>query len=96
MGVYTDETRGRVVVTRTAAGGPADTAGIRPGDVIMGVGGKRVKSIADFYRKIWARGSAGVEIPIDLVPANAESLKIKAIKVHSQDRYDWLKLNEGF
>ncbi len=96
LGVYTDETRGRVVVTRTAAGGPADTAGIRPGDVIMGVGGKRVKSIADFYRKIWARGSAGVEIPIDLVPANAESLKIKAIKVHSQDRYDWLKLNEGF
>ena len=96
LGVYTDETRGRVVVIRTAAGGPADTAGIRPGDVIMGVGGKRVKSIADFYRKIWARGSAGVEIPIDLVPTNAESLKIKAIKVHSQDRYDWLKLNEGF
>lgn len=96
LGVYTDQTRGRVIVTRTAAGGPADTAGIRPGDVIMGVGGKRVKSIADFYRKIWARGGPGAEIPVDLVPANAEALKIKTIKVRSRDRYDWLKLNQGF
>ena len=96
LGVYTDENRGRVVVTRTAAGGPADTAGIKPGDVILGVGGKRVKSIADFYRKVWARGSAGVEVPIDLVPASARALKIRTLKVRSRDRYDWLKLNKGF
>ena len=96
LGVYTDESRGRVVVTRTAAGGPADTVGIKPGDVIMGVDGKRVKSIADFYRKVWARGSAGVEVPIDLVPANAETLKIRTVKVRSRDRSDWLKLNKGF
>ena len=58
LGVYTDETRGRVVVTRTAAGGPADTAGIRPGDVIMGVGGKRVKSIEDLGPgQRWGRNS---------------------------------------
>jgi S1-C subfamily serine protease len=95
LGVYTDETRGRVVVTRTAAGGPADTAGIKPGDVIMGVGGKRVKSIADFYRKVWARGGAGVEVPLDLVPAGGETLKIHTVKVRSRDRYDWLKLNKG-
>ena len=81
---------------RTAAGGPADTAGIRPGDVIMGVGGRRVKSIADFYRKVWARGAAGVEVPIDLVPANARTLEIHTVKVQSKDRYDWLKLNQGF
>ncbi|MCH7936513.1 MAG: serine protease [Proteobacteria bacterium] len=96
LGVYTNENRGRVVVTRTAAGGPADTAGIKPGDVVMGVGGKRVKSIADFYRKIWALGGAGVEVPLDLVPANARAPKIRTVKVRSQDRYDWLKLNKGF
>ena len=96
LGVYTDENRGRVIITRTAAGGPADTAGIKPGDVIMGVGGKRVKSIADFYRKVWARGAAGVDVPLDLVPAGARALKIRTIKVRSRDRYDWLKLNKGF
>ena len=96
LGIYTDENRGRVVVTRTAAGGPADTAGIKPGDVVIGVGGKRVKNIADFYRKVWARGSAGVEVPIDLVPADARTPKIRTVKVRSRDRYDWLKLNKGF
>lgn len=96
LGVYTDENRGRVIITRTAAGGPADTAGIKPGDVILGVGGKRVKSIADFYRKVWARGGAGVEVPLDLVPAGARALKIQTVKVRSRDRYDWLKLNKGF
>ena len=95
LGVYTDENQGRVVVTRTAAGGPAAMAGIKPGDVIMGVGGKRVKGTADFYRKIWARGDAGEEIPIDLVSATAETLEIQAITVRSRDRYDWLKLDKG-
>jgi hypothetical protein len=41
-------------------------------------------------------GRPRAEIPVDLVPANAEALKIKPIKVRSRDRYDWLKLNQGF
>ncbi len=95
LGVYTNENRGRVFVTRVAPGGPAATAGIKPGDVIMGVGGKRVKGMADFYRKIWARGDAGEEIPIDLVSANADTPEIQTITVRSRDRYDWLKMNKG-
>ena len=95
LGVYPNENNGRVFVRRVAAGGPADNAGIKPGDVIIGVGGKRVKGMADFYRKIWARGSAGAEIPIDMLPIGAASLDIRTVTVKSRDRLDWLKLNKG-
>ncbi|NQV84757.1 MAG: serine protease [Rhodospirillales bacterium] len=95
LGVYTNENNGRVFVARVAADGPAQNAGIKPGDIIMGVGGKRVKSMADFYRKVWARGSAGAEIPVDVLPIGAASLDIQTISVKSRDRLDWLKLNKG-
>ncbi len=95
LGVYTNENNGRVFVQRVAAGGPAHDAGIKPGDIIMGVGGKRVKGMADFYRKIWARGSAGAEIPVDMLAISAASLDIRTVTVKSRDRLDWLKLNKG-
>ncbi len=95
LGVYSNEKDGRVFVTRVAADGPADVAGIKPGDIIMGVGGNRIKNVADFYRKIWARGEAGTEVPIDLLPAGRGEIKIVKVTVSSQDRYDWLKLNRG-
>ena len=94
LGIYTNENRGRVVVVRLAAGGPAASAGILPGDVIMGVGGRRVSGIADFYRKIRAQGTAGADIPIDLVPVRDGKLEIKTIRVPSRDRHDWLKLDK--
>ena len=94
LGVYTDNTRGRLIVTRLAPGGPGEKAGLRPGDVIIGVGGRRIADAADFFRKVWSRGDAGVEVPIDLVPANATQLKVERVVVRSMDRYDWLKLGD--
>ena len=40
-------------------GGPAEKAGWRSGDVIVGVAARRAKNLADFYRKVWAQGAAG-------------------------------------
>ncbi len=95
LGVYTRESQGRVFVTRTAPGGPAEKAGLRTGDIIMGVGGKRVKDMADFLRKVWARGDAGVEVPVDILSMDAADLSIRQVPVPSLDRYDWLKLKPG-
>ena len=95
LGVYANENNGRVFVARVAVGGPAHDAGIKPGDIIMGIGGKLVKGMADFYRKIWARGSAGVEIPVDVIPVGSTSFEIRKVTVKSRDRLDWLKLNKG-
>ena len=95
LGVYTSEAHGRVFVTRTASGGPAEQAGLKTGDIIMGVGGKPVKTMAEFFRKVWAAGDAGAEVTIDLLPAGAKSLELKQIRVRSRDRYDWLKLRQA-
>src|SRR5205807_108580 len=67
LGLNADEAGGRLVVARVTAGGPADKAGVRRGDVIAGVHGEQPKSLADFYRKVWAQGAAGVDVAIELV-----------------------------
>jgi excisionase family DNA binding protein len=35
--------------------GPAETAGLRVGDVIMRVNGERVSDVESFYRRLWAQ-----------------------------------------
>ena len=95
VGVYTNEAMGRLFITRTAAGGPAEKAGLKPGDIIMGVGGKRVKDQADFLRKMWGQGDAGIPIPLDILRLQSESPNIETIVVPSLDRSTWLKVKRG-
>jgi len=92
LGLYAGEAQGRVYVRRIARGGPAETAGVKPGDIIIGVGGRRVASLADFYRKIWARGAAGVEVGVDILPIGSKDLAIENVSIRSLDRHNWLKL----
>ena len=93
LGAFTAEAKGRLYITRVAAEGPAEEAGLKTGDIIMGIGGKRVKDMADYFRKIWARGDAGVEIPVNIVRAGSTKMSIETIVVRSRNRYDWLKLH---
>jgi S1-C subfamily serine protease len=44
---------------RVTPGGPAARAGVQPGATIKAVNGAPAKSLADFYRKVWATGGAG-------------------------------------
>ena len=57
LGVAADDVRGRLMVSRVTPGGPAERAGIRRGDEIVGVAGEPPRSLADFYRKVWATGA---------------------------------------
>ncbi|MCB2100466.1 MAG: serine protease, partial [Rhodobacterales bacterium] len=70
LGIGTQETHGRMLVVRVTPGGPADRAGLAPGNVILGVGGRRVSDLVDFQRRVFAAGHAGDDIPLDLVAIN--------------------------
>src|SRR5262245_4275125 len=87
MGLQTQDVHGTVVVTRVSPEGPADAAGMRPGDVIVTVGGTLVKGQADFYTRVWSRGAAGVEVPLDVLRTG----KIQSIKVRSVDRDNYYR-----
>lgn len=82
IGVRTQDVLGNVIVTQVYAGGPAEAAAVRPGDVIVGVDGQAIKGQAAFYSRLWARGAAGVEVPLDVLREG----RIQQIKVQSIDR----------
>jgi S1-C subfamily serine protease len=67
LGVYSGESHGRIVVADVAENGPAAAAGLRRGDVISAVRDSSVEDLADFYRKVWRCGPAGVEIPMEII-----------------------------
>lgn len=92
MGLYSEAVRGRLFVSRVPKSGPAWAAGIRPGDMVLGVAGKPVDGLADFYRKVWALGDPGVEIPLQVLRGNTPQV----MTVRSIDRYKWLRLKPSY
>ena len=88
LGVNVDETHGRVFVTRVTPESPAERAGLRIGDIILTVNKKEISGLADFYRKIWALGKAGVEVPLSIL----QGIQIRDIAVKSADRTQYYRL----
>ncbi|MBS0337990.1 MAG: serine protease [Proteobacteria bacterium] len=87
LGMATEEFRGRLFVSRLSPDGPAERAGVHRGDILIGVGGEEVASLADFYRKIWARGTAGIEVPLRVL----QGTQIRDLNVRSIDRVDYFR-----
>ena len=92
LGLNTDEVHGRLFVSRVTPGGPAEKSGLRRGDMIVGVKGEAPKGLADFYRKVWAQGEAGVSIPLDVLQGS----QVQRVDVKSINRLDHLKLKSTF
>ena len=92
LGLYSETFRGRLFVSRVPESGPAWAAGIRPGDMVLGVAGKPVTDLADFYRKVWALGDPGVDVPLLVLRGN----KPAEMTVTSTDRDKWLRLKPTY
>ncbi len=88
IGVYTEEYRGHVLVSRIAADSPAMDANIKPNDIILKVAETAVSDMVGFFRAMWALGHAGVEVPLVVLRGS----EIITITVLSTNRYKWLKL----
>jgi S1-C subfamily serine protease len=91
LGLTTDEKGDGLVVRRVTEKSPAEQAGIKAGDRIVGVGKARPRSLGDLYRAIWGLGQAGVMVPLEIERDGAsQSLEVKSIS-----RRDHLRLNSS-
>jgi S1-C subfamily serine protease len=92
LGISLEEHRGRLFVTRVSPDSPAAGVGIEPDDLVLGIGGAPVEGLADFYRKLWSRGEAGVEVPLDVL----KGVEVRSMPVRTADRYRYLRLNPSY
>ena len=87
LGLYAADTDDKLVVMGLADRGPAQRAKIETGDIVMAVGGVSVDGLADLFRKIWAIGDAGVDVPLTLQRKD----RTLELTVKSGDRNTFLK-----
>ena len=87
LGLYATEVENRLVIVGLADKGPAKKADLRTGDIVLSVAGKDVRDLAGFFRRIWAQGHAGVEVPIT-VYRDGETMDLR---VKSSERNRFLK-----
>ena len=87
LGVYATEVGNRIAIAGISDRGPAKSADLKPGDVVLQVGGAEVHNLAGFFRKVWSLGEAGVDVPL-IVNRKGRTLEVS---VQSGDRRKFLK-----
>jgi S1-C subfamily serine protease len=92
LGVITRELGDRLIIAAVVPGSPADKAGLRHGDLIVGVAGEQPGDMADFYRKVYAQGAAGASVPLDVMQGGER----RHVDVKSVNRLDVLRLKSTY
>jgi S1-C subfamily serine protease len=87
LGLYAAEQDGVVLVAGLAEDGPAERAGIRVGDRVVGAEGMPIGDLATLWRRVWATGKAGALVRLDIVRDGASV----TATVESADRASFLK-----
>ena len=88
LGVFVSEDDDKVVVVGLAGNGPAKRAGLRESDAILAVDGEAIDSLSGFYRRLWALGDAGVDVPLTLEREG----DVFDMRIASSDRRRFLKM----
>ncbi len=88
LGIFSQELRNVVVITSMWANGPAARAGLKPGDMIIGVGEERISTQEELYRTMWGLGGSGTDVPVKVL-RDGETMDFT---VKSGSRYDFLKI----
>lgn len=82
IGMQAAEFGENLVVVGLTDNGPASVADVRVGDVVIGIEGEPVDSLANLFRRMWSLGEAGVEVPLNIF-RNGEQIEVV---VKSEDR----------
>jgi S1-C subfamily serine protease len=87
LGLYATEVENRLVIVGLADRGPAKKADLRNGDIVLSVAGKDVSDLASLFRRIWAQGQAGIDVPLTIY-RDGETMDVR---VKSSERNRFLK-----
>lgn len=80
LGLRTESFQGRLLVTGVSEDAPADRAGIERGDIVLAVGPDAVTTQAELYRRLWALGPAGTEVPLRIQRrGDAREIRVRSI-----------------
>jgi S1-C subfamily serine protease len=82
LGVSSLEEDGRIKVVRVSDDSPAAQAGIAPGDILLSLGGEKLETLPDFYRRLWSSGAPGVEVQLKVLHGS----EIRDVTLKSIDR----------
>jgi serine protease Do len=77
LGLNCIEFEGQVRVIRLTPEGPAEEAGLQPGDAILAVDGIAINDLASFYKTLWRDHRAERNVSIDIRRGN-ENLRLNA------------------
>ena len=82
LGLTSSEQSGRVQIVRVNKESPADSAGLKPGDVVLAVDDTKVASLEVFYKKLWEHAEPTDEIRLTVL----QGADIKTIVLKPVDR----------
>ncbi|MFZ9022855.1 MAG: S1C family serine protease, partial [Litorivicinaceae bacterium] len=85
LGLSSDDSSGRVVITRVNQGSPAVQAGILAQDIITHVNQIPVTTLKDFYGALWDSGESGSIVSLGITRGDQEI----SLRVQTVDRMDY-------
>jgi S1-C subfamily serine protease len=87
LGMSVDEVGDKLIVSRVTRGGPAHSAGVRRGDIVLGTARRDVKNLAEFFDDVWAHGAPGVAVKVKMQIDSGT----REIVINTMDRRDFLR-----
>lgn len=87
LGIYAADAEGGLAIGGVTAHSPAAEAGLKVGDLVQEVQGRKVRGLANLFREIWNVGPAGVTVELTV----SRKGKLSRLSVRSADRSDLLK-----
>ena len=87
LGITSQEVEGRVFVSKVQADSPAERAGLKQGDILLGVESTRVSKLEELYSNLWKDRQPGDEITLTVL----QGTEVRKISVKSMDRTEYMR-----